>query len=206
MADDHMIVLWAAYKCPELCKVKNVNGDLPLHLFRKLIVDGEDVATVAAAYEAVVSTNPAALETTNSSGQLPIHKFATCEKKPFLQRMIDGYPQGLTMFGKDGLLPVHYACIAGQNMNRVRVLLGKSRSFQPVSLLPATKDRTTLLFLSCGFHKNWTSLTEHDSKSLLTDIFHMTMNSLDLFSAANKVTTTPTRGLKRTLDDSKSVQ
>ena len=104
LADYAVKIKWILARYPELCKIPNQDGDLPLHLLKFVYWGYGDCVT---AIRKMIAAYPKALQISNKMGQLPLHKAGYCRHKSILKSMINKYPQAVSEKDHNGRLPIH---------------------------------------------------------------------------------------------------
>lgn len=91
-------------QCPKSLKMKNLDGDLPLHSTLW------NLTATLGRLEFFLNEFPDAIQATNNYHKLPIHVEAggRCSRES-LKLLIDRYPDGLSIPDRKGQLPIFYA-------------------------------------------------------------------------------------------------
>jgi ankyrin repeat protein len=111
--------------CPQWAKVKDDDGDLPLHV--AMIYGGKSVFALV---KVLVKLHPEGVKTKNKDGNLPIHILgwrtygeASDESKRRAQEfLLKEYPEGSKIKNNEGKLPIHCAAERGSLSTAKRLL------------------------------------------------------------------------------------
>jgi len=102
LAREPTILEWMIQRYPQLCRVRNKDGNLPLH------VALENPRICVESIRKLVDSFPGSVMTANLKKQLPIHKAARYPYLENIQLLIDRYPGGVSVQDDDGRLPIHH--------------------------------------------------------------------------------------------------